>query len=154
MGLSVGTTVVLANDYGAGKYGEIKQTVHTSMAVSIISGVVVMFVGLAFCVPLLEVMGTPQDIIAASALYMKIYFLGLPASMVYNFGAAILRAVGDSRRPMYFLTVSGVINVVLNLLLWRIPMGVAGGVGDSDLSVRCHGPHHPVTEQEPWAYPL
>lgn len=127
MGLSVGTTVVLANDYGAGNYGEIKQTVHTSMAVSIISGVVVMFVGLAFCVPLLEVMGTPQDIIAASALYMKIYFLGLPASMVYNFGAAILRAVGDSRRPMYFLTVSGVINVVLNLLFVAVfGMGVAG----------------------------
>ena len=97
------------------------------MAVSIISGVVVMFVGLAFCVPLLEVMGTPQDIIAASALYMKIYFLGLPASMVYNFGAAILRAVGDSRRPMYFLTVSGVINVVLNLLFVAVfGMGVAG----------------------------
>lgn len=127
MGLSVGTTVVLANDYGAGKYEDIRQTVHTSMAVSVISGIIVMFIGLMFCVPLLEMMGTPADIIDSSALYMKIYFLGLPGSMVYNFGAAILRAVGDSRRPMYFLTVAGVVNVILNLFfVIALDMAVAG----------------------------
>lgn len=127
MGLSVGTTVVLANDYGAQKYDDIKQTVHTSLAVSLISGVFVMIIGLLFCVPLLETMGTPDDIIDGSALYMKIFFLGLPASMVYNFGAGILRAIGDSRRPMFFLTIAGVVNVIFNMLfVIAFHMGVAG----------------------------
>ena len=115
MGLSVGTTVVVANEYGAKKYTDVRKTVHTSMGVSIISGIIVMIIGLIFCTPLLRWMGTPADIIDWSSLYMKIYFLGLPASMVYNFGAAILRAVGDSRRPMYFLTIAGVVNVIFNM---------------------------------------
>lgn len=115
MGLSVGTTVVVANEYGARNYADVRKTVHTSMGVSIISGIIVMIIGLIFCTPLLEWMGTPADIIDWSSLYLKIYFLGLPASMVYNFGAAILRAVGDSRSPMYFLTIAGVVNVILNV---------------------------------------
>ena len=127
MGLSVGTTVVLANDYGAQRYDDIKLTVHTSMAVSMISGLIVMGIGLAFCVPLLRMMGTPEDIITGSALYMRIFFLGLPGSMVYNFGAAVMRAVGDSRRPTYFLTIAGVANVILNLFFVAgLRMGVAG----------------------------
>lgn len=127
MGLSVGATVVVANEYGAGRYEDIRKTVHTSMAVSVISGAAVMVIGLVFCVPLLEMMGTPEDIIGLSARYLDIYFLGLPGSMVYNFGAAIMRAVGDSRRPMYFLTVSGILNVFLNLFFVIVlRMGVAG----------------------------
>ncbi len=115
MGLSVGTSVIIAQDYGAGKPMDISRSVHTSISISIIAGVIVMAAGLILCEPLLNIMGTPEDIIHLSVLYMKIYFLGLPASMVYNFSAAILRAIGDSRRPMNFLIISGIVNVIFNL---------------------------------------
>lgn len=115
MGLTVGTVVIVAQHYGAGKIDDLSDSVHTSMAISIISGFVVMILGLVFCKPMLTLMGTPDDILELSVLYMRIYFLGVPAMMVYNFGAAILRAVGDSRRPMYYLVISGVVNVFLNL---------------------------------------
>nr|PZN11143.1 MAG: MATE family efflux transporter [Caldicoprobacter oshimai] len=115
MGLSVGTVVVVAQDYGAGRMLGLRDSVHTSIAISIISGLLVMVIGLVLCKPMLILMGTPEDILDLAVLYMKIYFLGVPAMMVYNFGAAILRAVGDSRRPMYYLTISGMVNVILNL---------------------------------------
>ncbi|NLO82316.1 MAG: MATE family efflux transporter [Clostridiales bacterium] len=115
MGLSVGTVVLVAQDYGAGQMSGLKKSVHTSIAISIISGLIVMVMGLAFCKPMLIQMGTPGDILNLSVLYMKIFFMGVPAMMVYNFGAAILRAVGDSRRPMYYLIISGIVNVILNL---------------------------------------
>lgn len=115
MGLSIGTAVVVAQDYGAGNVLDLKGSIHTSIAVSIICGLIVMVTGLAFCKPLLILMGTPEDILDLSLLYMRIYFLGVPATMVYNFGAAILRAVGDSRRPMYYLVTSGIVNVLFNL---------------------------------------
>jgi len=115
MGLSVGTTVIVAQDYGAGQMSSLSDSVHTSIAISIISGLVVMVVGLIFCEPMLILMGTPEDILELSVLYMRIYFIGVPATMVYNFGASILRAVGDSRRPMYYLSISGFVNVILNL---------------------------------------
>lgn len=115
MGLSVGTSVIVAQDYGAGHSEEIKKSVHTSITVSLIAGLIVMVLGLLLCTPLLDMVGTPEDIIDLSALYLKIYFLGIPASMIYNFGAAILRAIGDSRRPMYYLSISGIVNVLLNL---------------------------------------
>lgn len=115
MGLSVGTSVVTAQDYGAGNPDAVSRTVHTSIGISIIGGLIVMGVGLVLCEPLLILMGTPEDILHLSVLYMKIYFLGLPASMIYNFGAAILRAIGDSRRPMYFLTMTGIVNVLFNM---------------------------------------
>jgi putative MATE family efflux protein len=115
MGLSVGTSVIVAQDYGAGKSAEVSRSVHTSIAISIIGGLIVMVLGLVFCEPLLVMMGTPEDIIGLSVLYMKIYFISMPASMVYNFAAAVLRAVGDSKRPMYYLLVTGSLHVVLNL---------------------------------------
>jgi putative MATE family efflux protein len=115
MGLSVGTSVIVAQDYGAGHSDDVSRSVHTSIAVSIIGGLIVMIVGLVFCKPLLVVMGTPADILDLSELYMKIFFLGMPASMVFNFGAAIMQAVGDSRRPMYYLIVTGILHVILNL---------------------------------------
>jgi putative MATE family efflux protein len=115
LGLSVGTSVVVAQNHGANKPVDVSRSVHTSIAISIIAGIFVMITGLIFCEPLLKMMGTPEDIINLSVLYMKIYFLGIPASMVYNFSAAILRAIGDSRRPMYYLTTAGIVNVVLNL---------------------------------------
>ncbi len=127
MGLSVGTAVVVAQDYGARRAEGMRQSVHTSIAVSLVTGVLVGILGIVLGTPLLEMMGTPTDIIHLSSLYMRIYFVGIPASMVYNFGAAILRAVGDSKRPMYFLTVSGVVNVVLNIIfVAAFKMGVAG----------------------------
>jgi putative MATE family efflux protein len=115
IGLSVGTSVVVAQDYGAGNTDAISRSTHTSIAISIIGGIIVMVLGLILCKPLLVAMGTPADILDLSALYMRIYFISMPASMVYNFGAAILRAVGDSRRPMYFLIVTGVLYVIINL---------------------------------------
>lgn len=115
MGLSVGTVVVVAQEYGAGNVSGLSDSIHTSITISIISGLVVMVMGLVFCEPLLILMGTPEDILELSLLYMKIYFLGVPATMIYNFGAGILRAVGDSRRPMYYLIIAGIVNVILNL---------------------------------------
>lgn len=127
MGLSVGTSVIVAQDYGAGEWAEVSRSVHTSIAVSMLSGLIVTVAGLIFCRPLLRMMGTPADIFSLSMLYTDIYFLGLPASMVYNFGAAILRAIGDSRRPMNFLIVTGILNVLLNLFfVIGLDMSVAG----------------------------
>jgi putative MATE family efflux protein len=115
MGLSVGTSVIVAQDYGAGRQDAVSRSVHTSIAISIISGLFVMVLGFVLCEPMLALMGTPENIISLSTLYMKIYFIGIPASMVYNFGSAILRAVGDSRHPMYYLVITGILNVILNL---------------------------------------
>lgn len=127
MGLSVGTSVVLAQDYGARKPEAVSKTVHTSITLSLVGGIFVMIIGLFACEPLLKMMGTPDDIIDLSAVYMRIYFLGVPASMIYNFGAAILRSSGDSRSPMVFLIISGSVNVVLNLFFVIVlKMSVAG----------------------------
>jgi putative MATE family efflux protein len=115
MGLSVGTSVIVAQDSGAGEQAAVSRSVHTSIAISIIGGLIVMVVGLVLCEPLLKMMGTPEDIFSLSVLYMKIYFISMPASMVYNFAAAILRAVGDSRRPMYYLIITGALHVIFNL---------------------------------------
>ena len=115
MGLSVGTSVIVAQDYGANKPADVSRSVHTSIAVSAIGGIAVGVLGFALCRPLLHVMGTPEDIANLAVRYMRIYFVGMPANMVYNFGAAVLRAVGDSRHPMYYLIISGIVNVILNL---------------------------------------
>ena len=117
MGLSVGSSVVIARAYGAGDTREVHQGVHTSVTVAGIAGIAVGFLGFFASRPLLQLMGSPDDVIDLAALYMRIFFLGMPFNMLYNFGAAILRAVGDTRRPLYFLTFSGLVNVLLNLLL-------------------------------------
>lgn len=135
MGLSVGTSVVVAQEYGAKQPEDISRSVHTSICISIISGLIVMAAGLILCKPLLIMMGTPADILPLSVLYMKVYFLGIPASMVYNFGAGILRAIGDSRRPMNYLLVSGIVNVALNLFfVIALHMGVGGLALATDIS--------------------
>ena len=115
IGLTAGTSVIVAQDYGAGDAVSIKKSVHTSIAISFILGIIVMILGFILCKPLLVMTGTPDEIINLSALYLRIYFLGIPATMVYDFGAAILRATGDSLRPMYHLLASGILNVFLNL---------------------------------------
>jgi len=127
MGLSVGTSVIVAQDYGAEQATDGSRSVHTSIAVSILGGLIVMAIGILACEPLLQMMGTPEDIFDLSVLYMKIYFISMPASMVYNFASAILRAVGDSRRPMYYLTIGGIVNVFFNLFFVIVlHMSVAG----------------------------
>ena len=127
MGLSVGTSVVVAQDYGAGRYRDVSRGVHTSLYLSALTSLPVMLAGFFFCEPLLKMMGTPEDILGISALYMKIYFLGLPGLMVYNFGSAALRAVGDSRHPMYYLIAGGLVNVFMNIFfVARLGMGVDG----------------------------
>ncbi len=117
IGLSVGTNVLVAQYFGAGKQKDLQETVHTSVASSLVFGVFLLVVGISLAAPLLELMGTPEEVLPQACLYMRIYFIGLPASMLYNFGAAVLRAVGDTQRPLYFLTLSGIVNVILNLLL-------------------------------------
>ena len=127
IGVSLGANVLAARFYAAGKDREMSETVHTAITLALVSGVVMAVVGLVFSRWALEIMGTPADVIDQSSLYMRIYFLGMPFFMVYNYGAAILRAVGDTKRPLMFLIVAGVINAVLNMLLViAFHMGVAG----------------------------
>ncbi len=125
IGLSVGGSVAVARSFGAGDPVAVHRSVHTAMTLAIIAGVVVGLLGFLFCRPLLRLMDNP--VLDYATTYMKIYFLGMPFNMVYNFGASILRAVGDTRRPLTYLTIAGVVNVVLNLLLVvGFHMNVAG----------------------------
>ena len=127
IGLSIGVNVLVARYYGAGQSKDLHETVHTSVLVSLICGVILIFVGIALSRPLLELMGTPEDVVDQAVLYMRIYFAGMPVMMLYNFGSAILRAVGDTQRPLYFLFIAGVINVILNLFFVIVfHMGVEG----------------------------
>lgn len=127
IGLSVGASVVTAQHFGAREPLEVSKTVHTSMLMSIIGGVFIAIVGFFLAKPLLALMDSPADVIDQAALYLKIYFLGMPAAMIYNFGSAILRAVGDTKRPLYYLTIAGIVNVALNLVFVIVfKMGVAG----------------------------
>ncbi len=127
MGLSVGVSVTVARHYGAREYTDVAHAVHTSVFMSLLGGVAVGAFGFLMAKPLLTLMGSPADVIDQAALYVRIYFIGMPASMLYNFGSAILRAVGDTKRPLYYLSAAGVLNVLLNLLfVIRFSMGVAG----------------------------
>lgn len=127
IGISLGANVLAARFYAAGKHKEMSETVHTSILTALISGVLMIFVGIFFSRPALELMDTPSDVIELATLYMRIYFVGMPFFMLYNYGAAILRAVGDTKRPLIFLVVSGVTNACLNLLLVIVfKMDVAG----------------------------
>lgn len=127
IGISLGANVLAARFYAAGREKEMSETVHTAITFAIISGVIMAFVGVFFSKGALELMGTPDNVIRLSTFYMRIYFLGMPFFMLYNYGAAILRAVGDTKRPLLFLIIAGVTNACLNLLLVIVfHMGVAG----------------------------
>ena len=127
MGLSVGTNVLLAKSIGAHDDKHSSDIVHTSMVISALGGVALMLFGVFFADDILVLMDVPEEVIGLAAEYLKIYFVGLPAMMVYNFGSAILRAVGDTRRPLYFLTAAGIINVGFNLFfVIKLHMDVAG----------------------------
>ena len=127
IGISLGANVLAARYYAAGRDREMSEAVHTAIALALISGVLMAFVGLGASRQALALMGTPDDVIDQSALYMRIYFCGMPFFMLYNYGAAVLRAVGDTKRPLLFLCAAGLANVALDLLLVIvIPLDVAG----------------------------
>ena len=126
IGLSVGANVLVARYFGGQQTRDLEETVHTAMVMAAGGGVILIAIGVILADPLLELMGTPEDVLPLSALYMKIFFVGMPANLLYNFGSAVLRAVGDTKRPLYFLLVAGIINVVLNLFfVIALSMGVA-----------------------------
>lgn len=131
LGVSTGVSATVARHLGARHSQKVHHSVHTSMLLAVIGGVVLLLAGLLFAEPLLRMMGTPDEkgssVLEQATLYVRIYFLGMPAFLIYNFGAAILRANGDTRRPMIFLLVSGLLNVALNLVLVVVfHLGVAG----------------------------
>lgn len=127
MGLSVGANILISRYYGAKREEDIRETVHTSITVAALGGVLLAVLGNTFAKPLLVLMGSPADVVDLAAIYVKIYFMGMPVIMVYNYGAAILRAIGDTKRPLYYLTIAGVVNVILNLFfVVKLEMGVAG----------------------------
>ncbi|MBE5782537.1 MAG: MATE family efflux transporter [Clostridiales bacterium] len=127
VGLSLGSNVVIAHAKGAGDEDKISRLVHTSIAMALISGVVVMGIGLFASRPMLKLMNSPEDVIDLAARYLTIYFIGMPATMIYNFGASILRAMGDTKSPLLYLSVAGIANVLLNLLTVIVfHMGVVG----------------------------
>jgi len=115
-GLSVGTNVVIANSYGGNNEDQIRRAVHTSIWLGLVSGAFLTVAGYFLARPMLQMMSTPDNIIGGSVLYMRIYFLGVIALLIYNFGAAVLRSKGDTKRPLYFMVISGVLNLCLNLV--------------------------------------
>ena len=127
IGLSVGANVLAARYFGAGRGNELSKTIHTSLLLSMISGVILTTMGILLAKPILQMMDTPDTVINLSVLYLRIYFLGMPAMLLYNFGSAILRAKGDTKRPLIYLSIAGVLNVSLNLVLVIVfNLGVAG----------------------------
>ncbi len=127
--LSVGVNVLVARFYGSHEYIDLSKCVHSAIGISALLGIVVAILGFAFSRSMLVLMQTDPEVLPLAALYLKIYFLGIPATLVYNFGAAVLRAVGDTERPLRYLMISGVVNVVLNLILVIIFHLDVAGVG-------------------------
>jgi putative MATE family efflux protein len=127
VGMSSATNVIVARKFGAGNKSGVSKAVHTAIAVCLCGGTVLMILGILLSRKILVLMDSPNDVIELATLYMRIYFIGIPAMLLYNFGSATMRAVGDAKRPTYFLTASGIINVSLNLLFVIVfKMGVAG----------------------------
>lgn len=127
LGLSVGVNVLVSRYYGAEDHRNVTETVHTAVAISLLSGLLLTAAGFFGAVRVLGWMKVPSEVLPLASTYLRIYFLGMTAMMVYNFGAAILRAVGDTRRPLYYLLCAGIVNVILNLFFVAVlHMGVAG----------------------------
>ena len=127
IGLSVGANVLTARYYGAKRWQDLEETVHTAVNISLIFGVGLIAVGVVLARPLLSLMSTPADVLDGAVLYIRIYYCGMPVIMLYNFGSAVLRAVGDTQRPLVFLMAAGVINVTLNVFFVAVlGIGVAG----------------------------
>ena len=127
LGVSLGSNVVIAHYIGQGSEKNIKAAVHTAMLVAVLCGFFVLLFGQVIARPVLLLMGTPEDVIDLAVLYLRIYLLGMPCIMLYDFGASILRSTGDSKRPLYALIAAGIINTILNLILViSFGMGVSG----------------------------
>lgn len=127
IGLSIGANVIAARHYGAGEVKELSKTVHTSMLIGAVSGVILAVVGFFFATGILELMKTPEEVLSLASLYLKIYFIGMPSLMIYNFGSALLRSIGDTKRPLFYLSFAGVINIILNLIfVIALKLDVAG----------------------------
>ena len=127
VGVSTGATVTISQFFGGERMREVRDAVHTAMALSIAAGIVIMVIGLIGAPAVLSMMNTPAETVEGSVLYLRVYFCGMVANLIYNVGAGILRAIGDSRKPLYFLIASCLVNVVLDLLLVVVcDMGVAG----------------------------
>lgn len=127
MGLSIGANVIIARYFGAGDYKNTSEAVHTTITLSLAGGIFFGIFGFLFAKTFLIWMGSPAEVLPLATLYLKIYFIGMPFNMLYNFGSAVLRAVGDTQRPLIYLTLAGVINVVLNLIFVAFfGLGVAG----------------------------
>lgn len=127
MGLSVGTNVLVARFYGSGKESDVSETVHTSVLLAIICGILLTIIGFFWAPSLLASMDTPVEILPLAVLYIRIYFLGMPASLLYNFASSVLRAIGDTKRPLIYLTLAGILNFVCNVLfIVAFGMGVDG----------------------------
>ena len=117
VGLSIGTNVIVAKYIGKNEFDKIQDSIHTSILLALISGVILLIWGLFVARPILILMNTPADIIDLAIVYFRLYFLGMPFIMLYNFGSAILRSKGDSKKPLSSLAIVGVVNVILNLIL-------------------------------------
>ncbi|MBP3939285.1 MAG: polysaccharide biosynthesis C-terminal domain-containing protein, partial [Clostridia bacterium] len=127
LGLSMGSGVVVAKHIGAGDGASVHRAVHTAMLLAALSGFVIGILGICISKFALEIMGTPPEVLDLSTLYLRIFFLGTPANMVFNYGASILRSTGDSKRPLYILTATGILNVTLNIVfVVKFHMNVAG----------------------------
>lgn len=127
LGLSTGANVLASHYMGAGEDDKVSRTVHTSIFLSVVSGLLMTVVGVIFADKLLRLMATPDEVLGLSAVYLRIYFAGMVAMMIYNFGSSILRSKGDTKRPLYYLTLAGVVNVALNLIFVIVlKMDVAG----------------------------
>lgn len=141
VGISTGANVLVANFFGQRDSRGVERCVHCSMGLSAVMGVFVGVVGVFLSTPLLQMMNTDPDVLPLASLYLRIYFLGIPATVVYNFGAAILRAIGDTDRPLMFLLLSGVINVILNLLTVIVFKLDVAGVASPPPSASTWPPH-------------
>ncbi len=127
IGFSIGANVLVAQYYGAGKERDMSETVHSAIVLSLLCGGILLVLGILAAPQILILMGTPQDVLGQAVLYIRIYFAGIPALLLYNFGSSILRAVGDTKRPLYYLMAAGIINVILNLIfVIGCGLGVAG----------------------------
>lgn len=127
MGLSVGAGVIISRYFGARNHESLEIAIHTSLAFTFIAGIIMTIVGILLSPLILELMGTPEDVMVNSVLYLRIYFLGVVSVMLYNMGSGILRSVGDSKNPLYFLIISSVTNIGLDLLFVVVfKMGIAG----------------------------
>ncbi len=129
IGLSVGANVLVARYFGAKKEEELRDTVHTAMTLSLIGGAVLTVIGVVGAPIILEWMQSPPEVFSLAVIYLRVYFAGITATMVYNFGSSILRAIGDTKRPLYFLSIAGVVNVVLNLIFVIVFRWGVFGVG-------------------------